>query len=669
MQSTALFDLLQHIQTAKKKRPVIAYLSGNIHSDHPMGIMEGLYKLLQTRDVDVRYYLGTECVSFLEGVHLDASRFDYQYLSIYEYANFDDIDVLIVGFGTISIYHSGDTIRSFLARMPKVPCILLENDTDIEGSIFLMVDNYGGMCEIISHLIEKHGCRRIGYLSGPLHNAEAARRLDAYRDTLERFGLPFREELIGYGDFSDHSDEEVEKILDAAGGALDAIVSANDEMCNGIYRVLSRRGLQIGQDILVTGFDDMAMAPFMTPPLTTLRQDPAEYCELAVDRATRIIAGEKASSAYFHPKLIIRESCGCSGHVGRRSTANLNERELLIRGIRTLHRHQQRTWIGSLILRELLIESMDTKTFFEKLARSMAYLKCEASMLCLLKKPQKLKYSPGDERQPVAVLPEKLIVPMLQYRDSYQAFSMEAAPEVERGGLGGLLATGETSQSCVFLLFYKHYQYGAFYVRMAPEDIPFYYMLSMEIGTALRYLYISLERHAYRLELQERNQMLHFTATHDTLTGLLNRSGLLDEMEVFIRAHKGETLIAIMADLDHLKQINDTFGHDAGDHAIQTSARILADAIGEKGIAGRTGGDEFMGLMQSGRDASAIRETIRRKCAEENDASGKPYLVELSVGLSSFVSEGEFGVRQLFRSADKDLYKQKERRRASVVKT
>ena len=76
--------LEKHLRNLKqsKRRPVVAYLSGNIHSDHPMGILRRLYELFGTEDIDVRYFLGTECMNFLEGIRLEQSRYDYQYISL-----------------------------------------------------------------------------------------------------------------------------------------------------------------------------------------------------------------------------------------------------------------------------------------------------------------------------------------------------------------------------------------------------------------------------------------------------------------------------------------------------------------------------------------------------------------------------------------------------------
>ena len=666
MRSTQIKNRLRQLKSLKKRRPVVAYLTGNIHSDHPMGIVRCLYELFGREDIDVRYYLGTECVQYLEGIELEESRFDYQYLSLFEYTAFDDIDVLIIGFGTISIYHEGVDIRSFLSRMPQVPCIILENDTEIDGTVYLMVDNYEGMKSTVRHLITEHGCRRIGYVSGPIHNIEAETRLRAFRDTLEEYGLPCDERLIAYGDFSEHSDEAARQILEACVEIPDAIVSANDEMCSGIYRELNHLGLEVGRDILVTGFDDMEMAPFMLPPLTTVRQDLHLYGDMALERTLQYLRGEQPVSSYLMPELIVRKSCGCSAHVGRRDAVEKDEKNLLIDDVSALRKHQQRTWIGSLILRELLVESADSEAFFQKLALQMIYLNVSASLLCLLEEPVIVPENPASSPEAIISLPDTLCVPMVQAGKDSAAWSMEEAPRVSRGDLGGLLTGITPDQSFVFLLFYEQYQYGVLFVENLPEDIPFYYMLSMEIGSGLRYLYISKERELYRKQLQEQNEVLHYTAGHDALTNLLNRTGILLEMKDYKNERTGKKLVAMMADLDHLKQINDSFGHEAGDTALLAAADILREAIGPESLIGRTGGDEFMALFEKKEEPEAIRARIRALCDRHNEASSEPYYVDISSGFSIFTAPGGDGIRALFTSADEDLYRDKLNRRSDV---
>ena len=162
--------------------------------------------------------------------------------------------------------------------------------------------------------------------------------------------------------------------------------------------------------------------------------------------------------------------------------------------------------------------------------------------------------------------------------------------------------------------------------------------------------------------------MLQYTSTHDALTGLRNRFGILDEVPAYIKATKGEKLIALMADLDHLKEINDTFGHPEGDNAIRTAAQILLDVTGSGGLVGRTGGDEFMAMLPYRESVEELRSRIEELCAAYNAGSDKPYYVELSVGGSVFTASENLDTQSVFQEADEDLYRDKALRRPSVLK-
>ena len=127
----------------------------------------------------------------------------------------------------------------------------------------------------------------------------------------------------------------------------------------------------------------------------------------------------------------------------------------------------------------------------------------------------------------------------------------------------------------VFPLFFGGSHYGAFFVSLRREEMLFYYALSLEIGTGVRYLLLSLEQQEARSALKEKNQILDYSASHDSLTGLYNRPGLLSHVYAFIR-QSGENahFAAVMADLDHLKQINDTFGHNSSTVVSTSTAEL-----------------------------------------------------------------------------------------------
>ena len=141
-------------------------------------------------------------------------------------------------------------------------------------------------------------------------------------------------------------------------------------------------------------------------------------------------------------------------------------------------------------------------------------------------------------------------------------------------------------------------------------------------------------------------------------------------MKEYEKAHPGETMLAVMADLDHLKGINDTFGHTEGDNAIRVAADILRLSLGEGAVLGRTGGDEFMGITSTKYISGEIlQDTVEKRCDTYNQTSGKPYYVEVSIGYYEYTVDDHEEVTAIFRKADDILYEDKKHRRSSSVKS
>lgn len=170
-------------------------------------------------------------------------------------------------------------------------------------------------------------------------------------------------------------------------------------------------------------------------------------------------------------------------------------------------------------------------------------------------------------------------------------------------------------------------------------------------------------------EIQEKNQVLNFISESDPLTGSLNRRGFMEKVLRMNREREGEPALLCFADLDHLKEINDVFGHAAGDFAIKWCSATLQEQVGASGIVGRIGGDEFcvllFGDMQAGR---TFVEQIKAKSAAFNAASEKEYYVELSIGFAPVTLGKDLVISEKLAVADLTLYEEKKKRRPSICK-
>jgi diguanylate cyclase (GGDEF)-like protein len=165
---------------------------------------------------------------------------------------------------------------------------------------------------------------------------------------------------------------------------------------------------------------------------------------------------------------------------------------------------------------------------------------------------------------------------------------------------------------------------------------------------------------------------LEFAAAHDRLTGLWNRGAILDLMKIEVsrRRRTRDSLGVVMADIDHFKKINDTYGHLVGDAVLQEVARRLVAAVRTYDAVGRYGGEEFLIVFPGCNGASLLAGAERLRCciAEQPVESSVGRIpVTLSLGLAS-VEQGEETVNSeaILRRADEALYAAKARGRNRV---
>jgi len=168
---------------------------------------------------------------------------------------------------------------------------------------------------------------------------------------------------------------------------------------------------------------------------------------------------------------------------------------------------------------------------------------------------------------------------------------------------------------------------------------------------------------ATAIERKRAEERLHHMARHDPLTDLPNRLLFHDRLDMALRRARrdGEFLALLYLDLNEFKEVNDTFGHEAGDQLLREIARRLTGCIRASDTAGRMGGDEFTVLMPnvSGQDCvPVVVEKIRDLLAQPFDLDGHTVAVSASIGSALYPVHGE-NRDQLFRHADAAMYADK----------
>lgn len=172
--------------------------------------------------------------------------------------------------------------REILQRYPSVPTVMMDW-APFDGDSDLIQDNslLGG--DMATQYLINKGHTHIACIAGPLDKTPARLRLEGYRDAMARASLTIHDgdEIIGNFEFS--GGFEAMQMLLALEARPQAVFICNDAMAVGAYLALYQAGLRVPQDIAIVGYDDIELAQYMTPPLTTIHQPKDELGELAID--------------------------------------------------------------------------------------------------------------------------------------------------------------------------------------------------------------------------------------------------------------------------------------------------------------------------------------------------------------------------------------------------
>jgi LacI family transcriptional regulator len=199
-----------------------------------------------------------------------------------------------------------------------LPAVLINTHLPDATYPVLSVDNFGGASAMVEHLAEA-GHKRIAFICGPEDNFDASERLRGYRTALAQH-LPDAQPIELPGDFDESSGYEAGKRILGSKQRPDAVFAANDMMALGCLYAFNEAGIKVPSDIALAGFDDIPLARFVHPTLTTMRVSIAELGGLALTRLLQSIESDESQPSTLQmlvPELIVRES---SLHATRRTT-------------------------------------------------------------------------------------------------------------------------------------------------------------------------------------------------------------------------------------------------------------------------------------------------------------------------------------------------------------
>ncbi len=211
------------------------------------------------------------------------------------------VEGILLNAGQDGITHALDR------RVMDVPLVAVEDTMEAMVPI-VAVDQVAGAVAATRLLLDL-GHRNVAHIAGPRDWSSARRRMEGWRAVLESAEVPVPPPL--FGDWSVRSGYELGGLL-AQDRDVTAIFAANDEMALGVVRAMFEAGREVPGDVSIVGFDDVPYARYLTPPLTTVRQDFEEIGQRSVHLLLNAIHGIEDSRvrAAITPELVVRDSTG-----------------------------------------------------------------------------------------------------------------------------------------------------------------------------------------------------------------------------------------------------------------------------------------------------------------------------------------------------------------------
>lgn len=582
-------------------------------------------------------------------------------INIYNLINYEAIDAMIM----LTLTIKSDSVKKSIAKKALLHCVpLISLDENIEGAYNISFDYNESLHEIIDHVIEVHGRKKLAFMRGDRGNVVSDQREEIFRKAMAEHGLEVDESLIGTGYFWHEAAENVFEKWYKSGNIPDAVICANDSMALGVCRKAEELGLSVPDDIIVTGVDGIPEAMNYNPSITTARTNMSVAAEHISDALHKILCGEMAPVG-FNPMKAERfyaRSCGCRAAAAVR---DMNHNMHILYDDLNRFKYYAKSVITT--ADEVKIDSDFVKTV-RKMDVFLKSIWTKHSWLCICDDFISEIKEGDDFNQDYSFYRTNGYSARVGYGVEYDtdigksyilpAFPTEhLVPELD-----------SVLQNCLNIMFQPiHFQDKAIgYIAVEFTQCPGNYnvMNTFDCGV----IALVLENARVQATLRSSLDKLEEMYIRDPLTMLLNRRGFFKFAQKAFEdcCANGREFIMISIDLDYLKKINDTYGHGDGDFAIKTMAKAISEASEGRLFTARFGGDEYVAAGISpheGFDNEYIAKL--NECLERlNSTSGKPYKVGASIGVYKAVPGEEDGMDVFIKEADDLMYADKKRRKA-----
>lgn len=547
-----------------------------------------------------------------------------------------------------------DRVDSIIERCKEAEIPIIMQGARSEGVSFVGSDNTQATKDLIDHLRNRHGVKSFSFFAGSKESYDSNLRLNAIRDYLKENNCEDELAEIYYTNWENAAVTRHVNELCAAGTKLpEAIVCANDGLAMECCISLNNNGFDVPGDVLVTGFDYVDYSQVFYPSIASVDQCFEEMGVAAIKLWRELINGaEPGSAEVIKCKYVPGESCNCFDHRNSDKLRRQMGRENFSKRAMTTYFNRKLDIIDSTVL------ACSTYPEFKEnmnklLTNNHDY---EGDSFHVLLEPNFARsIFDSDIRLSTNGYSRKMEV-LYSSEDGvkYEEELFETSkliPGYDGNGANHLY---------VFLPLHEgDSSFGYIVFRDCFEKVNNRFLHDYENRVGLVF-----DKFRHALTMDQINKRLIDIMRRDPLTNVSNRMAF-DDKEKSIQAQINsdpEVKFAIaMFDVNSLKLINDTLGHEAGDKYLLRACHLICDVFKHSPVF-RMGGDEFVAVL-TGEDYENRYELLAKINASMSPYSNVMPLpddyVSIAVGLSEFIPDFDMSVTDVNKRADENMYRDK----------
>ena len=649
------------------KRYRIAFVIDYIISDYSNILLDGIKSACKDFNIELLIFPIGE-------LHSVQYAFDYQYVAVTGLLNFSNVDGIIFASGTQMHYLKKSELESYLKSYKLLPSVSIS--VAIPGIPSITVDCSNAYKELIDNLINVQKCRKFGIMGVRSHSNEVRTRTKILKSLLEERGFSQNDVYFWRTNFDyGVTMNELEAYYDANKKFdFDAIISLNDEQAFACIDFCKKHHFRVPEDVIVVGFDNIKKDELFFPTVTSIDQRVFNQGYESVSMVKDIIDGKSVKE-----NKIIEATC-----VVRQSSTRFENKQP-----ETNYLLYKKSSANNLENYNALSEWYEKKNQIFQITRFYNEMQYDMTQDQLRKRINNdvksfgvtafaivLYENPIETTTPFDyfTMPKKAhLFSAFDYATDYDSsktsddFIFDPNKEILPPGLIQFNSEG----IYIISLFHNTLQYGYIVFRRGTYDIAIYDLLSKIISTIMASVHSFTLVHNEHIKFQSKYNKLDIIANTDELTGLYNRRGFYDIGQTtlkFAQAMNQSGLI-VYSDMDGLKKINDTFGHETGDHAIIAESIILKSNFRSNDVVARIGGDEFVMLCPglTKENFARIKNQIDKDCKNWTAKEKTPYQLSISMGCVEYPAVGiGYQLTPLLSEADSMLYMEKRSKKAKL---